>query len=484
MAPTNGVCSHDDVAQVRYRRSHSERPDAGATGYPGWSSQAAPRPRRSRRHLPAFLLLIPLVVGLLGAPAGTSVVRGDELSDAKAKQAQLKKEVARQKAEVAQLNGLQADLAAEIRQTKAQLREINADLAAVRKRITKMQTRIAAVKKAYQALVVQVKAMDKELVRVTAEEKAKRQELSERRALLADRVRNAYDTDRTSPLETILSGGTFTDLLAEMSYYIDVGEQDQALADQIAHDKETLAALHQTVAETRTRTNELRQETAAQKRVLDKQLRELKEAQATLKRLEAETARELSKQKSTYARVARNKAAARQAMAQATASQRKLAAKIDDLIKKQAQQGRIPSRYNGTLAWPMTGSVTQNFGCTGFAWEPPLGNCAHFHKGIDIAAPMYTPVKASGSGTVVFAGPNPYDAYPKAWIVIIAHSSNLVTWYAHLDNAAHPIKVHAGQSVKKGQIIAYNGMTGRTTGPHLHWMVESSGTFVNPRLYL
>ncbi len=59
-----------------------------------------------------------------------------------------------------------------------------------------------------------------------------------------------------------------------------------------------------------------------------------------------------------------------------------------------------------------------------------------------------------------------------------------MTWYAHLDNAERPIRVQAGQSVRKGQIIAYNGLTGRTTGPHLHWMVENGGSFVNPRLYL
>lgn len=469
---------------MRYRRNRSEPPVTGVSGHTGWTHETTASPGRRRRHLPAFLLLIPLVVGLLGTPAGATTVNADELSDAKAKQEQLKKDVAAQKAEVAKLNSLQAGLAAEIRQTKAQLNAINADLVVVRKRITKMQSRIVAVKEAYEGLVLAVQAMDLELVRVTADETAKRQELSERRALLADRVRNAYDTDRTSPLETFISGGTFTDLLAEMSYYIDVGEQDQALADQIAHDKETLAALHQTVADTRARTNDLRQETAAQKRQLDIQLLELKEARATLKRLEAETARELRQQKATYAKVARNKAAARQAMAQAAAAQRKLAARIEDLIREQARQGRIPSRYNGTLAWPMSGRVTQDFGCTGFAWEPPLGDCANFHRGIDIAAPLYTPVKASGAGTVVFAGPNPYDAYPKAWIVIIAHSANLVTWYAHLDNAEAPIRVQAGQSVKKGQIIAYNGLTGRTTGPHLHWMVENGGSFVNPRLYL
>ena len=107
---------------------------------------------------------------------------------------------------------------------------------------------------------------------LTAREVAKKAQLAERKALLSERVRSAYDTDRTSLLESFLSGGTFTDLLAEMSYFIDVGEQDKALANQIAVDQETLAALHQTTEDTRVRTNELRQETAAQKRALDASL--------------------------------------------------------------------------------------------------------------------------------------------------------------------------------------------------------------------
>ena len=123
-----------------------------------------------------------------------------------------------------------------------------------------------------------------------------RQEGRARRAQgsCAERLRSAYDTDRTSLLETFLSGGTFTDLLAEMSYYIDVGEQDKALADQIAQDQETLAALHQTTEDTRTRTNELRQETAAQKRALDQSLRALKDAKAELTKLEKRTAAALA----------------------------------------------------------------------------------------------------------------------------------------------------------------------------------------------
>jgi murein DD-endopeptidase MepM/ murein hydrolase activator NlpD len=465
---------------MRRRTDRSELPIAD-----GWSSAPVVRRRsRIRRHLPALFLMIPLVVGLIGAPAGTRVATGDELSDAKDRQEQLKKEVANQKEQIAKLQALQSGLAAEIRQTKVQLNAINADLAEVKAKIKKMEAKIKAVQAAYDALVYQLRFMNQELGRIQAQEAAKRQELTERRALLADRVRNAYDTDRTSPLEAFLSGGTFTDMLTEMSYYIDVGEQDKALAQQIGKDQEALAAIHQTVAETKAQTDALRLETADQKRTLDAALVDLTKAKAQLKKLEAATARELQRQRHMFAVLARNKGNAKKALAAAAAAQRKMAARISDLIKAQEQHGNIPSKFNGTLGWPMSGTVTQNYGCTGFPAEPPKGSCPHFHSGIDIAAPKYTKVKAAGSGTVVFAGPNPYDAYPKAWIVIIAHSTELVTWYAHLDNGSHPIPVHAGQHVSKGQTIGYNGMTGRTTGPHLHWMVEYRGNFVNPRLFL
>ena len=97
---------------------------------------------------------------------------------------------------------------------------------------------------------------------------------------------------------------------------------------------------------------------------------------------------------------------------------------------------------------------------------------------------MYTPVRAAGAGRVIWAGPNPYGGYPKPWIVIIAHSGALQTWYGHLDNRAHPIPVRTGDWVTKGQVIGYEGMTGRTTGPHLHFMVELNDRFVNPRLFM
>ena len=458
-------------------------PETGHIGPSGWSSPTLnPAVRRARGGLPAFVLLIPLVFGLLGASVSPQPVRGDDLSDAKARQTALKKEVAAQKARVAALNDLQAGLAAEIGDTRNQLRAVGADLVAVKAKIVKMETRIELVKAAYANLVLQVRYMDIELARVTAQEAAKRIELGERRALLADRVRTAYDTDRTSPLETFLSGSTFTELLAEMSYYIDVGEQDQALADQISRDKETLAAIHQTVAETRVKANELRQETAAQKRALDKSLIALKETKAELARLQKAVAKTLKEQKARYAALLRSKANAAAIIRKAAADQRRLAKTINTLIARQVARGNIPSQFNGSMRWPMDDfNVSGDYGCSSFAYYAPGNGCAHFHNGIDLVAPYGTKVKAAAAGTVVYVGWNWADGADPAWIVVIAHSGSLKSWYAHMQ-PTRPVDV--GQSVKKGQVIGYEGSTGNSTGAHLHWMVELNGSFVNPRLFL
>ena len=153
-------------------------------------------------------------------------------------------------------------------------------------------------------------------------------------------------------------------------------------------------------------------------------------------------------------------------------------------MRDQLGKGRIPSQYNGTLHWPMSGRVTQEFGCTGFSWEPPLGGCNHFHRGIDIVAAEGTAVHASGDGVVVFVGYNPWDPPgDRAWIVIIAHSGDLVTWYAHM-KPKKPSGIFQGARVDSGDVVGWEGNTGNSTGPHLHWAVQYKDDWTNPRLFL
>ena len=445
-------------------------------------AQRFPRSRRGHRtRLLVALLAIPFMVGMLAAPAvAPGPARGDELSDAKAQQKDLERRIAAEKALVASINSSQNALDGRITATKSQLSGIAEDLGTTRKRVASIQADISQVQDQYQGLLNSLGDLDLQLTRIGLQEAQKRDQLRVRKAQLADRIRQAYDAERTSMLETFLSGASFTDMLAVMSTQLDAAEQDRALAQQIAQDRETLLALHRTVEETRAETDLLRQQTAVQKQKLDRRMEDLRKQQAHLRELEKAATVALALQKAAYDRLAADKVKLRKSIAAAAASRKRLQNKIDKIIASQVNHGNIPSQYNGSLAWPMGGAVTQGFGCTGFSWEPPSGGCAHWHNGIDIVAPEGTPVHASGAGQVVYCGWNYADGADPAWIVIIAHSSSLTTWYAHMQPSC---PAGAGSQVARGQVIGHEGNTGHSTGAHLHWMVEFNGTFSNPRLF-
>lgn len=455
-----------------------------ATPADGWTSSTRKPQRRLRRF--SFLLMVPILFGALGTPvAPVTQVAGDELAEAKAKRVALDKQIADQKAQVAQINAMQADLGRQISSTKRELASINADLAAVRKSIDAMVVQIEAVKKIYFGLVAHLQLLDNQLANLLELERHKRSELGIRKAELGERIRSAYATDRTTLLETFLAGGSFTDVISEVSYLNDFAEQDRALAEEIVRAQEELAAIHEAVTATRAQTEVTRIETQKQREALDKQLEELKVAQARLKELEKETARALAVQQSAFAQLAKNKKDLARAIATTSAAQKALSRRIDSLVKAQFNAGNIPSQFNGSLAWPMSGSVTGEYGCSTYAGYGPGNGCEHYHNGIDIVAPSGcgAPIKAAGSGRIGYVGWNYADGADPAWIVIIVHSKDLQTWYAHMKPLA-PNGIKAGAAVNTGDLIGWEGNTGNSTGCHLHWMVEYNGAWKNPRLFV
>src|SRR5437762_6465622 len=134
----------------------------------------------------------------------------------------------------------------------------------------------------------------------------------------------------------------------------------------------------------------------------------------------------------------------------------------------------------GAWSLPVRGVLTQPFGPTSFELEPAgtYGGVAyaHFHAAVDIAAPLGTPVIAASDGVVAFVGHLPDGAM----IVLIAHPGGYVSEYAHLDDTFALPPVKAGQAVSTGQVIGFIGLTGITTGPHLHYAVMRTGIPIDP----
>jgi murein DD-endopeptidase MepM/ murein hydrolase activator NlpD len=122
--------------------------------------------------------------------------------------------------------------------------------------------------------------------------------------------------------------------------------------------------------------------------------------------------------------------------------------------------------------WPVRGWVTSPFGNR----TSPFSGILKFHEGIDIAAQTGTPIMAPADGLVIKAGFS--TGYGN--MVEISHGYGIKTIFAHNSR----LNVKPGQRVKRGEVIAYLGDTGSSTGPHLHYEVRVNGLPVNPMRYM
>jgi murein DD-endopeptidase MepM/ murein hydrolase activator NlpD len=123
--------------------------------------------------------------------------------------------------------------------------------------------------------------------------------------------------------------------------------------------------------------------------------------------------------------------------------------------------------------WPVKGYLTGGFGYR----NDPLGGAGReYHYGIDISTPYGNKIIAPADGVVIFAGPR--EDYGN--MVVIDHKFGTTTRYGHLSRSA----VRVGQKISRGDIIGYIGLTGRTSGPHLHYEVRIHDRAVNPVPFL
>jgi len=122
--------------------------------------------------------------------------------------------------------------------------------------------------------------------------------------------------------------------------------------------------------------------------------------------------------------------------------------------------------------WPVNGVLLSRFG----ERTDPFSGEGAIHAGVDISAPTGTPVHAAADGIVSRA--EYYGGYGR--LIVIDHGNGMSTRYGHLSR----FDVVPGQEVRRGDVIAFSGATGRATSPHLHFEVRLGGAAVNPHPYL
>lgn len=279
------------------------------------------------------------------------------------------------------------------------------------------------------------------------------QDFRREQALAAGRLRALYEHRDVNYWEAILTAPDLGSFLSRYEYFRHVAMADSAL----------LASLDQEQARI----------SLAQARY-DAQLQTISAVTADISQQKSQIQQQSEQQADIVHKLDTNRQYYDQYVQQMEQDDAQIEAMIRQLISEQRRQhqGRTAPYMGKGFIWPVHGPIDSPFGYR----RHPIFGVIRFHAGIDIGAYTGTPIVAADNGVVIFCGW--YGGYGRA--VILDHGGGLETLYGHTSRYI----VTTGEHVQRGQVIAYVGSTGWSTGPHLHFGVYRNGTPVNPLGYL
>lgn len=363
-----------------------------------------------------------------------------------------------------QLSSVQSQMA-EQAQKKS---EAEAVIGNVYEKLRVIQENLDAAKAAYESISSQIGETDKKIADTQSELEKAQAHLSKREVVLSRRIRDIYMNGQLNYLDVIIGAKDFNDFATRVELLRRVVNSDLELISSIREERDKIDEAKKILEEERQRLATLQTEAEAKKTEIEQHKAE---QQAILRKAETDKATaeeayvELEASSNQIAQMLREREAARQA-AQAAAASGGSSGGDDDDSSYQPVSG------SGQMIWPVNGVITSPFG---YRTHPIFGRQI-LHSGIDIGVDEGTPVHAADGGVVVEAG----------WIsgygycVIIDHGNGTSSLYGHNSSLA----VSSGQAVSQGQVIAYAGSTGNSTGPHVHFEVRVGGEPVDPSAYL
>jgi len=354
-----------------------------------------------------------------------------------------------------------------IEQYKQREQGLNGEIAALDTRLAAIDTQLADMQTKIAGVQTDLATTKVKLAEKRAELELKRQELAAAKARLAwqetvfkDRLVQVYKAGGVSFIDVLVNARGFADLVERMKLAGELVGSDDAMVGALQAARDDVAAEEQATAADEA-------EIAAMATKLQKQSDRLVALQAAMTATQAEALAARQNKSQTLAVVATNRqdweAQQRQLMAES--------AQLAAIIKGDSGSSG-GSKSTGSMVWPVNGPITSPFG-----WRTnPIWNTREFHTGIDIGVPEGTPIVAADGGTVIST--SWWDGGGN--VTVIQHANNIATVYMHQASFA----VSTCAVVTRGQVIGYVGMTGATTGPHLHFEVRVNGNPVDPMGYL
>lgn len=300
------------------------------------------------------------------------------------------------------------------------------------------------------AIEVQQSQVNAQIQQTEVELAAAQKRLDERERILNKRLRDVYMHGKLNYLEVILGAKNFTDFANRLEFLKRIVSADLNLITEIRAERELILQKKQQLEVQRQQLAKLQAEAEAKKTVVENKKQD---------------------QLIVLARLQDEKALAEASYAELQATSQDIEARIRARQQQGASAGQVV-HGSGVFVWPTSGPITSPFG---YRIHPIFGTQI-YHSGIDIGVDTGTPIVAADSGVVIEA--DWLGGY--GYAVVIDHGNGLSTLYGHNSELA----VSPGQSVQQGQVIAYAGSTGYSTGPHCHFEVRVNGSPVDPMGYL
>lgn len=293
-----------------------------------------------------------------------------------------------------------------------------------------------------------------------------------------ERLRLIYKLTQTPPLVLILGATDIHDFLKRLNLFAAVAREDSRLAAAVQREQEKAESLRQELDEEKGRAATLRRARTNERRILDNKRAQQQELIAQIKQEEARTQRAIT----DMDRQAQHLTGQIQNLIEVEIPRLEEIQRVEAERRRREAARRAASRValpTGPYVWPVSGIITARYGQRTFAQR--------FHTGIDVAANMRVPIRAAATGIVLYVGyavqGNRRASY--GMYVVLGHGDGRATLYAHLDDRVSPPPIKKGQIIEQGRILGVIGMTGITSGPHLHFEVrERNGNTRNPLEFL